>query len=252
MTTVVFFPELPHDKYIIHKLCGHLGWTVTNSLERAERLVVTFCDRTLRDPISSLEELPGHVRVVNRGAIDIRKSRVERAFNEAFGYGSLLDPRRHHGKCVVKSETNARRDGRIVACPLDTTEEGVVYQLAVDNRDAEGTYFDYRVPVFSGVVPLVYVCRRTEEARFRGPDSSCSLLDARDAFSQDELRAIAHFCTELHFEYGELDVVRDRGDGRLYVLDANHTPYGPPDALSRTDKDRAIARLADELAAFIR
>lgn len=32
----------------------------------------------------------------------------------------------------------------------------------------------------------------------------------------------------LGFEYGDLDMIRDRNDQRLYILDANPTPTLPP------------------------
>jgi hypothetical protein len=32
----------------------------------------------------------------------------------------------------------------------------------------------------------------------------------------------------MGLDYGELDAVRDAASGRLYVLDVNNTPFGPP------------------------
>src|SRR5437868_400586 len=134
MTTLVFFPEVPHEKYVINPVCRHLGYEISGDLARVEQLVVTFSDRTVRDDFPALAELPAHVRVVSRAAVDISKSRVERAQSDSFGYGTFVDPLQFSGACVVKSEINARRDGRIVKCPLAFVEPGSVYQRAVDNR----------------------------------------------------------------------------------------------------------------------
>ncbi len=43
--------------------------------------------------------------------------------------------------------------------------------------------------------------------------------------------------------YGELDLLRDT-DGRLYVVDANNTPYWPQEHLSRPQRKRALALIA--------
>jgi hypothetical protein len=93
---------------------------------------------------------------------------------------------------------------------------------------------EYRIPVFGGRAPFVYRKltpldqRFTEAANTR---SSAELQEVNDCLSREEVRAIADFCNRLHLDYGELDVLRDRQDGRLYVVDANNTPAGPVDYL---------------------
>ena len=71
------------------------------------------------------------VRSTN-GCRDISKSAVEAASIGAFGYGLFVDPRRHVGPYVMKSEQNGRHDGRVVEGPR-SAELGFVYQRLVDN-----------------------------------------------------------------------------------------------------------------------
>ena len=36
------------------------------------------------------------------------------------------------------------------------------------------------------------------------------------------------FCAAMGLDYGKLDIIRDRADQRLYILDANKTPRWDP------------------------
>ena len=55
---------------------------------------------------------------------------------------------------------------------------------------------------------------------------------------------------KLGIDYGEFDVLRDK-DRRIYVVDANNTPYGPPNELSEGDCTRALVLLANEFVRLI-
>ncbi len=48
--------------------------------------------------------------------------------------------------------------------------------------------------------------------------------------SGQEISNLLQFCQLMGMDYGELDVLRDRQDGRIYVVDANSTPLPPPPA----------------------
>ena len=56
--------------------------------------------------------------------------------------------------------------------------------------------------------------------------------------------ALALFCREIGLEWGGVDVLRDRNDGKLYIVDANKTDMGPPIALNLADKIVATRMLA--------
>lgn len=43
-----------------------------------------------------------------------------------------------------------------------------------------------------------------------------------------EAELLLRLCRALGLDYGELDVLRDVEDGKLYVVDVNNTPWAPP------------------------
>jgi hypothetical protein len=60
-------------------------------------------------------------------------------------------------------------------------------------------------------------------------------------------------CREMRLDFGELDVLRDRHDGRIYVVDVNRTPWGPPRTLGTRGALRAIDLVAEAFHdAFLR
>ena len=52
------------------------------------------------------------------------------------------------------------------------------------------------------------------------------------------------FCRAFDLDYGGLDIMRDKVDGRIYIVDVNYTPFGPPVELSVADRATALGRLA--------
>ena len=48
----------------------------------------------------------------------------------------------------------------------------------------------------------------------------------------------------LHVDYAELDALRDAQSGKLFVIDVNPTPWGPPAELSDEQKVIAIKTMA--------
>jgi hypothetical protein len=60
-------------------------------------------------------------------------------------------------------------------------------------------------------------------------------------FDRSEISRIGELCGAMGLDYGEVDVVRDAGDKRIYVLDLNKTPLGPPNGLTPAEFARALA-----------
>ena len=56
------------------------------------------------------------------------------------------------------------------------------------------------------------------------------------------------FCRRMGLDYGELDMLRDREDGRLYIVDVNNTPFGPPHGLPKAHAADAVRTLAENFA----
>ncbi len=183
---------------------------------------------------------------LNFHCTDVSKSRVAAVFEQVFGYPLTVDPRTHQGPAVEKSEANGVHDGRIVQCPVEPLE-GRSYARVVDNVAPDGLVEDIRCPTLLGDIPVAFIKRRPLATRFANANAQVRLIDPADVLSEAERAKLKAFCAAMHLDWGGLDVLRDRRDGRLYVVDVNKTDMGPPTALSLGDQLRAAVRLGDAL-----
>lgn len=221
--TVLFYPEWPRPHHKVRALCALAGFRMVSDPRRAYDVAFKFHDSTFTS-----EALFGGFdlsRAINGGSLDISKRTVARTFEEVFGYPLALDPTAHHGAAVKKSDANATHDGVVVQCPVPSAsvERDAVYERLIETRTADGLYTNYRVAVCSTVVPLVLVMYRPSDNRFDGT-SYQEVVPIPDVFDRRERERLGQFARAMGLDYGELDVLRDNGDGRIYVVDANNTP----------------------------
>ena len=193
-------------------------------------------------PMSS----PAGVPVLNGRLVSNRKSNVAAVFESVFGYSLAVDPTTHAGAIVEKSEVNAAHDGRVLHGPVGPADvhPDRAYQRLVDTTDDDGRLVDYRTPLYGGRPPLVYVKRRGPADLFHNRNAVVEITDPADAFSADELDRLAVLADAMGLDYGEVDVLRDRADGRIYVVDVNQGPSGPPETLAPPEREVAARRLA--------
>lgn len=192
---------------------------------------------------------PAGVPVINGKCIDISKSLVDRLHEEAFGYGMAVDPQRHEGPMVVKSEINAAHDGRIVAGPLAEPEPGASHQILIDNEiPARGRrpamVEDLRLMIVGSQTPVAYRKRRLKEDRFANITLEADFVRPEEILSAQELAATVKLARAIHLDLGEIDLLRDRHSGRVYAIDVNKTPHGPPTVYERPGLGWRIMRLA--------
>jgi hypothetical protein len=229
--TILFYPDFPYFKAAPYQICLLLGYDVTNNPKRRFDAAIKwkrYATFAPNDPVLS-DLAAQNSSVVNINCDDVSKSYIDTIFHTVFGYSITVDPLTYTGKCVVKSNLNAQHDGKIISCPIGETEPDVVYQKLVDNTVEDGKVLDMRVPVFKDRIPLVYVYLKknlTAEQRFHGYTSliSVQLVEVHDIFAEEEIRGIISFCQTIGLDYGELDVLRDQTDKRIYIVDANNTP----------------------------
>jgi hypothetical protein len=182
---------------------------------------------------------------INFRCNDISKRRIGEVNRYVFGYNLDIDPTEYIGRAVKKSDANATHDGAIIDCPIleGDVEQGVVYSVAVDNVDG-GEVVDFRVPYIKGFIGFFYEKRRPLDNRFSNKNTTVHLRELHDEFSAMELLYIERFCVELGVDYGEFDVLRDRKNGRLYIVDCAKTPAGPPNGLGKHDVKIALERMS--------
>ena len=188
----------------------------------------------------------------NVNCFDIRKSVVARVFEEVFGYSLTVDPTSHDGAMVEKSELNGKHDGRKIEGPITAPTPGQVYQRIVENTFDGKEHVDIRTPIVGGkTTPYVFLKKRTRELRFTNDNHRVDLAPIDAMLSHAEQEKIAAFAAAMNLDFGGLDVLRDRSDGRIYIVDANKTDMGPPAAMRGHDKLTAMRALAETFAAAI-
>lgn len=247
--TIAFAPERARPWYLIWAVARAAGAKLAKDPAQAD-VVMHFEDATYspNDPPARLK--PG-VKLVNFGAKDVSKTNVSRASLAAFGTPLAVDPTIHVGLAVEKSEINAAHDGRIVQCPTAPVP-GRVYQRVIDNRMADPNLVeDLRTCTVGGKPVCVFLKRRQVTKRFLNTNTDVQLAAPEDVFSAAELEQISAFTREIGLEWGGVDVLRDRNDGKLFIVDANKTDMGPPIGLNLPDKIRATYMLRDAFRKFV-
>jgi hypothetical protein len=111
----------------------------------------------------------------------------------------------------------------------------------------ERTVVDIRVPVVGGEMPFVYLKYRPLGDRFRNANSRVEVAPTGRVLSLGERERIRAFCRLIGLDLGELDVLRDAADGRIYVVDVNHMPFGPPRPMRPADASRALRSYGEAL-----
>ena len=246
--TILLYPQYPVGKSVIKKILTHLKCNITNNPNKAHNLVVYWDDKTFRAPDSTIKRFSENEFVVNMKCTDISKSNVDKVFKEIFGYSSIVDPESFTGLMVKKSEINASHDGIIVQGPL-VPEEGFIYQKVINNVYNEHLVVDMRIPIVNGKMVLSYLKYKPINTRFA--NFSKNFLNYKEPevhpieklLSQEEMNTITSFCKRIGLDYGELDVLRDNDDKKIYIIDVNNTPTGP--TVNKKLKAESIMKLAN-------
>jgi hypothetical protein len=237
--TILFYPDYPFRRAEIWKIIARTSYNATNNPNQHFDLVFHWQDTTLRTNDSFLAAISLQYPVINLRSVDIGKDTVEAVFSEVFGYSSLVDPLTYQGKCVKKTILNGKHDGKIIDCPVAQPEPGYIYQLLVDTVGPDQQALDYRVPVFKRNIPFMLLRYKHVQDRFDNT-MLARLADPANIFSAEELDKIIAFCEKMGLEYGELDILRNQADGRIYIVDANNTPSSPPSFVPFDKTERRI------------
>ncbi|MGV8840687.1 MAG: hypothetical protein ACWA6X_10330 [Bauldia sp.] len=225
----------PGAGHVLFKVCLWLGLRVHHDASAEGAAIVGDGGTHLT------RQYPPHAW--NARCRDISKVTVQRLFEAAFGYPLGVDPAAHRGPMVEKSDINALHDGRVVDGPLPPAP-GKVYSRVVDNLRGDEAE-DLRTAVVRGEIACVYLKRRPATSRFSNTNRSVALASSPAAiFSASERDAILRLADAIGLDFGEMDILRDRTDGRIYVVDVNRTPAGPPNGIGWLDHYRAIRRIA--------
>ncbi|WP_411817275.1 hypothetical protein [Hyphococcus sp. DH-69] len=245
---ISFFPKKPRSYYAIWPVCQLADVKIVDDPAEAD-LHFYFEDREF---LTAPRQAPSNKPSLNIGCFDIRKSVVARAFEEVFGYGLTIEPTTFVGTAVEKSEANGKHDGRLIECPIAAPKQGHVYQQVIENTFDGIEHVDIRTPIVGGkTTPYVFLKRRTKERRFTNDNHRVDLAPIDAMLSADEQEKITAFARTMRLDFGGLDVLRNRNDGRIYIVDANKTDMGPPSAMRAQDKLTAMRGLAKAFAEMV-
>jgi len=217
-------------------------------LSNPEHLDLGTCSgaRFVKPDLTRVEIPSSAGKTLNGKCNDISKSHVAETFRTVFGYDLSLDPSQATTPFLEKGEENGIHDARIHQTPIPAVP-GRVYQKLIDNRTDDGTVLDYRCPSVFGDIPLVFLKERPINKRFANLNTRVRIASAAECFSEEERAQIKSFCAAMQLDWGGLDILRDAGDGRIYIVDVNKTDMGPPLALPIKEKLSAVKTLGQAL-----
>lgn len=223
--TILFYPDRPRIWHSLYPIVHTLGYRIVNDPRARCDVAVAFSDTTIRTDDEKLTAVEAQMRVINAWCRDISKAHVEKIFVEIFGYGLFIDPQKYEGIYVRKSDVNGVHDG-VVYTECTAPENNYVYQRLIRNECGDGLVRDIRTTVVSGAIPIVLYRYKRISDRFDNT-THAEIIDVDAAFSKHEQELILKFCDRMGLDFGELDILRDNDDGRIYIVDVNNTPSGP-------------------------
>lgn len=244
---IAFIPAVPRPWYMLWMSAHRADMRFVTDLAQANAIFY-FEDQTISTPPSLTKEQAK--KSFNFGCHDISKSKVGEVFEQVFGYALAVDPKTYPGPMAVKSETNGVHDGYEAIGPIER-KDGMVYQVLVDNSVDGEWVEDLRCPIIDGDIELIFIKRRPLTNRFANSNANVTLHSPDDLLSKDERVKLKRFAAAMGLDWGGMDVLRNKTDGKIYVVDVNKTDMGPPIALSLKDKNKATAILTRQLIKLI-
>jgi hypothetical protein len=218
-----FYPAKPPGAgSAIYKICRELG------LSRAHG--INPDGPTIFWPTSEHPSPELRSDLINGHCVDIDKTTVMRLFADVFGYDYAIDPRSYDHPYIRKSNLNATHDGIECRAPCER-DPRYVYQRVINNATENGMVEDLRFIYIDGLLDFAYRKVRPITARFSNTNAAVYIVRTSDVASTNEQKQVASLCKSIGLQYGEIDTLRDTDDRRLYVVDVNRQPHGPPNGL---------------------
>ena len=220
---LAFYPESPGPWFNIWQVSRLANLRTITDIQDAD-YIFAFEDSTLTK-FDKKTFSPVNARIINQDINNISKEHVADVFETTFGYSLKIDPLTHVGPAIRKSDSNGTHDGIVIQCPIDKSEqrENQSYQYLVDSTFNGTTSEDLRVAYVLGELALVYHKHKPLDDRFGTHYLSVDVYKPEDVFSNEEINLIKSFCQTMHLDFGAIDVMRDKNNGRIYIVDVNKT-----------------------------
>lgn len=203
-----------------------LNYNITNKKPKNFDVAIYWEYNTVRDEYEFLEKLNTSKQIVNLHSRDISKKYVDEVFTEVFGYSSFVTPLVHVGKCVKKSDINGLHNGEVITCPIkpEEVDNDFVYQKFLDTFTKEGSRKEIRLTILNGEMIFILEKYRTKDDLFARDFFMSEIVKPKDVFNDAEIAKILGFCRKIKLDFGDLDILRNNDDGKIYIIDVNNTP----------------------------
>lgn len=244
--SILVYPHYPSRGSTIYKVGKKLGYNITNKPKSSVKIAVYWEYLTFRKEYHFLEKQQDDMKVVNLYSRDISKIFIDKIHHNVFGYSTIIEPMTYEGKIVKKNDINAKHDGEVLEAPISRVENGYIYQLLIDNTYSEDQVMDIRIPIVNGLLDFVYIKYRDISVRFENTTHKTVIVHTKSIFDTHEIELLNNFCAALKLDYGELDVLRDNNSKKIYVVDVNNTPQGPPSNTNKEDSNFALDKIGLE------
>ena len=243
---LAFYPESPGPWFNIWQVSRLANLRTITDIQDAD-YIFAFEDSTLTK-FDKKTFSPVNARIINQDINNISKEHVADVFETTFRYSLRIDQLTHIGPAIRKSDSNGTHDGIVMQCPIDKSEqrEDQSYQHLVDSTFNGTTSEDLRVAYVLGELALVYHKHKPLDDRFGTHYLSVDIYDANEVFSKDEVKLIKAFCKNMHLDFGAIDIMRDKNNGRIYIVDVNKTCM-PVLSLSLKKQIKCQQKIADAL-----
>lgn len=253
--TILFYPENVYNVSMMKIIIKENCYKVTNDPNAKFDIAISWDYDTFRLRHRILEDVHKNTSVINLDCLDISKTYIGEIFHQVFGYSILVDPTTYTGPVVKKSELNALHNGVVVNCPIKYKEKDFNYTKLIDGTVNENYTLDLRVLYINGNIPFIYERYKGLDNRFDAKDIDSKhkkyieVSSVNKVFTKDEINKIITFCKEVKLDYGELDVLRDNIDKKIYIVDVNPTPSHQPYEFKKSQKSfayKTAAKLFDK------
>jgi len=224
--TFLCYPDFPYFNTKFYQIALFSGHKMTTNPKKKFDFAILWQDLTFRTIDKTLKDINQHKKVFNIKCKDISKEKVDQLFSKIFGYSIMIDPVIFQGKAIRKNNINGAHDAIIIDCPIKEKEPGYVYQKLINSEIKPGLFIEYRLFIIDRKISFTTIRHRPPHGRFTGDDGTIYMTQTNKIFNQQEIDNINRFCHEFGLDYGELDTMRNLDDGKVYILDANTTPYG--------------------------
>jgi hypothetical protein len=247
--SVLFYPEMPNYKSGLFLTLKSLGFNIHNNPDEKYDLKIAWEDKTFREIVAANQDF--FADAWNGKCLDISKSYVDEVHQKVFGYSTRLDPQTYVGEMLEKNELNGHHDANIVMGPIDSPKEGYIYQKLINNQVSKYLFEDIRPMYIRGEVPFCYLNYRLKGKRFSAKRYKAELAKPEDVLSKEEIDKIIEMCSLMHVDYAEIDTLRDRNSGKLYVIDINTTAFIYGSGQSLSDKYKVIDTYREMVGKFV-